>query len=181
VPDHRGRRLVPRRFDAAPELEAVAERLGWPPVDPGAGDGWLRGWRATPDTLVTWWEDPETDVGYAVVDGPQAPAADAAIRDGTDVLGPDGYAAAVAGEHTPMGRGHMLLAVAMAAPAAPDATVGAVMAEALADDNPYVRRYALLAAGVLGWDDLLAAAAAIATTDPEPAVRATAAEVLADR
>jgi HEAT repeat protein len=98
-----------------------------------------------------------------------------------DVLGPDGYVAAVAGEHTPMGRGHMLLAVAMAAPAAPDATVGAVMAEALADDNPYVRRYALLAAGVLGWDDLLAAAAAIATTDPEPAVRATAAEVLADR
>ena len=49
--------------------------------------------------------------------------------------------------------------------------------EALADDNPFVRRYASLAAGALGSDELLAVVAKLAATDPDPDVRATAAEV----
>jgi HEAT repeat protein len=83
----------------------------------------------------------------------------------------------VEAEPTPMARGHLLLAIALDASSSDDPAARAVISEALADDNPFVRRYALLAAGVLGSGELLAAAAEMAATDPDAEVRATAEEV----
>lgn len=177
MPDSRGRRLVPRWFDRGSGIEGLAERLDWRPLVPAEDDGWEEGWEASTETRVTWWEDGETGIQYALVEGPDAPAVEAAIRDALDILRPETYAAAVAAEGTPMSRGHLLLAVAVDAPTPDDPAARAVLMEALADDNPFVRRYASLAAGALGSDELLAVVAKMVETDPDPDVRATAAEV----
>jgi HEAT repeats len=168
---------VPRWFDRGSGVEGLADRLDWRPLASSEDDGWETAWEASPATRVTWWEDDETGIQYALVEGPDAPAVEAAIRDALDILRPETYAAAVAAEGTPMGRGHLLLAVAVAAPTPDDPAARAVLMEALADANPFVRRYASLAAGALGSDELLAVVAKLAATDPDPDVRATAAEV----
>jgi hypothetical protein len=177
VSDDRGGRLVPRWFDRGGEVDSLADRLGWSRLDPSGDDGWEAGWEAAPGTRVTWWEDDETGIQYAVVDGPDAPRIEAVIREAVDILSPDRYAAVVEAEPTPMARGHLLLAIALDASSSDDPAARAVISEALADDNPFVRRYALLAAGVLGSGELLAAAAEMAATDPDAEVRATAEEV----
>jgi hypothetical protein len=181
VRERDARRLVPRWPDASGELAEVARAQGWREVLPGPGDPWVEAWEAAPGTLVTWYEDPDTDVEYAVVDGPDRAAAEDALRSRIEMLTPDNAAAAVAAHRAPLLRGRTLMAVAVAAPPAPDQRVADVIAAALADADPYVRRYGLYATEVLGWPDLVSRAEEVRADDPDSEVRATAAEILSRR
>jgi hypothetical protein len=173
-----GRRLVPRWLHAYSELDELARRHGWRVVAPGPSDAWAEGWEPEAGTLVAWYEDSDTDVDYAVVEGPARASVEELIRAGMELLTPENSAEAVGSQQAPLLRGRTLMAVAVAAPSTPDEAVSSVIAQALRDADPFVRRYGLYAVEVLGWPALRAAAERLRLDDPDPQVRATASEVL---
>jgi HEAT repeat protein len=183
VPEPAERRLVPRRFGGFvgfSDVEAIAEQHGWELVMPDEGADWVTGWEVEPGTVVRWHEDEETGVQWATVHGPGQTRAENAIRAGMELLTPDSYAAAVEAESRPMARGHMLQAVATAAHGDFDERAYAVLDTALHDEDPFIRRYAILACARLGWPQLRSTIERIHADDPDPAVRAIADEVLAN-
>lgn len=177
--DEGGTPLVPRWPDASAELVELARDLGWREVEPSADDAWVEAWEAEPGTLVAWYEDPSTDVEYALVHGPGRPAAEEALRSAIELLTPENYAAAVESPAAPLLRGRALMGIAVAARhEPPEPTAEAVIAHAMDDQDPFVRRFGIYAAGELGWPSLVARVEALRSDDPDPDVRATAAEVL---
>jgi hypothetical protein len=181
VSDRASRRLVPRWFDAYPDLERIVHREGWRQADTGRDDETTTTWEARPGTLVTWHEDPETGVEFITVTGRDPEAVEHTIETGMQLLTPETYASAVEQESSPLTRGQMLHAVAMAAGPGFDEPAHAVLDGAMRDEDPYVRRYGIYASALLEWPQLWETIEDLAADDPEPAVRATAEEVLASR
>jgi hypothetical protein len=175
-----GHRLVPRWFDAFPELNGIARRHAWRVVEPDADDLWVVGWEPEAGTRVAWYEDPDTDVEYAVVEGPARVTVEEVIRAEMELLTPENYAQTIATYRAPLLRGRTLMAIAIAASGTGDEVVSALVNDALSDTDPYIRRYGLYAVQVLGWPALRAVAESLRTDDVDPEVRATAAEVLGE-
>jgi hypothetical protein len=180
VDETSGGRLVPRWFDAFTELNGIARRHGWRVLEPAAGDRWMVGWEAETGTRVFWYEDPDTDVEYAVVEGAARARIENLIRAEMELLTPENFAKAIASYRAPLLRGKTLMAIATAAIGPPDEIVSSLVNDALSDADPYIRRYGLYAVQVLGWPALKAAAERLRVDDVDSDVRATASEVLGD-
>lgn len=173
--DRRPGRLVPRDLDAYPDLEKVAERHGWPAVEPGGADGWEMSWQAGDGTVLRWYEDPATGVEYAVAEGPDAAAVADTVQAEVPLLTPANYADVVAAQTTAAGTGRMLYAVATAAGPGFDRAAFDVLAAAIADGDPLVRRQAVIAASIPGWSQFRPLVERARDGDPDPAVRRDAA------
>jgi hypothetical protein len=73
---------VPEQFD---ETMAMAERLGWMRT---GDEEYVYRWKVPGgDTFVLWTDDPDTEVEYFAVEGPDRDRVAAEIADTVDVLG----------------------------------------------------------------------------------------------
>ena len=172
VPATTGSRLVPDAgFTPTPSWMRFPGATGGAPLRQGQGMPGQKGGNPRPGRESVVRGHASTDVDYAVVEGPARVRIEKLIRAGMELLTPENYAEAVRSQRAPLLRGRTLMAVAVAAPPTPDETVSALIAQALADTDPYVRCYGLYAIQVLGWPALRAAAEGLRLDDPDPQVR----------
>lgn len=161
-------RLVP--FD--PDDDAFgdfADEQGWEETDKSAHD--VHQWRAKDaDALVSWVTDPDTSVEFVSVEGKDRKDVAATIEKSFKMLERKDFEAYVERVPNTQGRSHGLWAVAAAAPDEPDAGVVTLIKRYLEHENPIVRRAALLAVGITGYQDFVKPVEAM-LEDPDAKVR----------
>jgi hypothetical protein len=170
-------RLVPKDPDPYDETVAMIERLGWTPSADSGDD--LAEWDVPgSDTVVRWVEDGDTGAHYFIVEGPDRQRVADDIRSSIDLLDVADFGPYLAKFHGSQGLMRGLYTVAAAAPARPDPRVTDLFRHYLTDDDPLIRRVALLAAGITGWPDFVQPATRIRDNDPDPEVREAATAAL---
>jgi hypothetical protein len=146
-------RLVPRDPDPE-EVKELERKHGWKPTDKSSGE--LPQWTLPDaDAKVSWVDDPTTNVEFFVIEGPERQKAADQIEAGIDILHVEDFEDYLKRFHGFDGLMRGLQAVALAAPDECDRRVFDLLERHLSDDDPMVRRAALLAVGITGWQEFV--------------------------
>lgn len=168
-------RLVPYNPDDE-EFGDLADRQGWEMTDRSAHD--IHQWRVpATGTLVSWVVDPDTSVEFIVVEGADREQIAKHIQQSIKMLRKPDFEAYIEQVPNTQGRSHGLWAVAAAAPDESDADVVKLIEHYLNDNNPIIRRAALLAVGVTGWQEFVETVEAM-RDDPDKQTRGDAERTL---
>lgn len=172
----RMRRLVPRPPQSSIALYDLGEEEGWRFLDEAeiAEEGAAGGFELEDGTVVRWFEDAVTGLGYATIHGPSEESTVELLDRELDLLQPAAYAELFEEQHTSADAGLALYAVATAAGPDHDAAAQEVLLRGMENEDPTVRRYAIVASTILGYRPLRLAIEALGREDQDPEVRATA-------
>jgi HEAT repeat protein len=172
-------RLVPRERDPYFETTEMVRKRGWIERQEPPEAGWTVTWEVPDSTTeVHWLEDPVTRVDHFVIEGDRRHEVARQVRDDVEILEPSDLPALVATADDTQAVRRALCAAAIVAHDRFDPEILALFQRAFADEDDLVRRYALLATTLAGWRELRDPVERVMRTDPDPEVRATAAEVL---
>jgi hypothetical protein len=170
-------RLVPKEADPLEETLAVAEEHDW--EDQELGDDEPQEWHVPdPDATVRWVNDAETGVMFFEIEGPGRTSVAKQLEDAIPMLGVDDLEDVLerrASDRPSLRRG--LYIVATAAPAKADKRVMALLTRYFGDDDPVVRRTAMIAASITGWPEFREPVSKL-VDDPDEDVRDVAESTL---
>jgi len=165
---------VPEQFD---ETTAMAGRLGWTRTD---DDDAVYRWKVpASDTFVSWGDDPDTDVEFFAVEGPDRERVAAEIADTIDMLEVDDFESLLARSTDINYVMDSLYAVATAAPQRYDVRVASLIDRYMNSPDPLIRRVALIAIAITGWPEFVEPVRRF-LSDPDPDVRMVAGSTLLD-
>lgn len=164
---------MPEQFD---ETMALAERLGWART----GDDDEYRWKVPgSDTFVLWADDPDTEVEFFAVEGPDRERVAAQIADTIAVLGVEDFEGHLARSDDIDWVMDGLYAIATAAPLRYDSRVTGLIDRYLTSPDPLIRRAALIATSITGWPEFVDPVRQF-LSDPDPDVRSVAESTLLD-
>jgi hypothetical protein len=161
-------RLVPKDDDPYEETNELIERLGWVQSPDFSDD--LFEWEVPgTDTVVRWIVDGDTGVRFFVIEGPERQRVAEQIEGSIDPLRAKDFESYLAQFHGDQGLMEGLYTVAAAAPEQCDRRVIEILERYMRDEDPLIRRVALLATAITAWPEF-AAPVRRHLDDPDPAV-----------